>query len=106
MPTIDIVRNQNGTVAFDPPVLTRVKVGDHIIWRNLDQKKQHWITRKGERKDLWFPSALAPASPGHTPDTSRPDLVIQRPEDIKNDIEYVSFGEGIEGRITSRLFVS
>jgi hypothetical protein len=102
MPRIDIVRNPDGSVAFDPPVLFGAAIGDRIFWRNLDAQKQHWITLKGKPRDFWFRFPLAQFSAGRTADTSR-EIVLQQQT---QDIEYVSFDEtGVEGRITFSSFV-
>lgn len=57
MPRVDIVR-RDGKVVFESDSLPAFE-GDTVFWRNLDDKEQHWITRRGESQSFWFPSPLA-----------------------------------------------
>jgi plastocyanin len=66
---IDITRD-NGKVSLSPSSLT-VSDGDSVFWRNMDLT-QHWITKKGEKKNFWFESPLAPFVGGQDADTSPP----------------------------------
>jgi hypothetical protein len=77
---IDIKR-ENGTVVLDPQALAVTLSVDSVFWRNLDEKG-HWITKKGERKEFWFQSPLAPYVRGHPADVSS-EIFITTP------IEYV-----------------
>jgi plastocyanin len=56
---IDIKRNPDGQVVFDPAVLQATSP-DFVIWRNLDPRAQHWITGQGQPSDFWFAAPLAP----------------------------------------------
>jgi hypothetical protein len=86
MPRIDIMREPDGTITFDPLVLKGSSVGDRIFWRNLDQQEDHWITRKGQPQDFWFRYPVARFVPGDPPDTSH-EIVLQH----ETPITYVSF---------------
>jgi hypothetical protein len=83
---IDIVRKDDGTIAFKPRVLKGSTIGDRIIWRNLDPQEEHWVTGKGQPQDSWFRSAVALFVPGQTAHTTD-ELPLR--EEI--DITYVSF---------------
>ena len=101
MPRIDIVRKQDGSLAFDPQVLPGAMIGDRIFWRNLDPRDQHWITLKGKPRNFWFRFPLAQFVAGKPAETSR-DIVLQQ----EVTIVYESFGKGVEGTITFSAFIA
>lgn len=73
MATIDIVRTDDGRVAFEPKEL-EVMAGDAVMWRNLDLDESHWITKVGEANTFFFDAPLAPFD-GVTADVSGEVLV-------------------------------
>jgi plastocyanin len=68
MPVIDIKRVA-GDVVFEPAELT-IAARDIVFWRNWDPIKAHWITKLGERQDLWFTAELPPFVEGQPPETT------------------------------------
>lgn len=69
MAIVSIVRQENGTVAFDPPQTT-IKKGSVVVFRNDDPREPHLITRDGSDPNFWFPYPLAAFVAGRPADTS------------------------------------
>lgn len=86
---IDIVRDGNGAVSFQPPVLLlNLGVGEveTVAFRNLDPQSSHWVTAEGKTQDFWFPRPLARHT-GSSPNTSSRLVIVGTGQSF--DIAYV-----------------
>ena len=74
---ITIVRRSADVVEFQPPEIT-IPSGEVVVFRNHDPREQHWITRQGADRSLWFKHPLAPFVPGRPADVSDELLLDER----------------------------
>jgi hypothetical protein len=53
MATINIKRDENGNLAFDPPTV-KFGAGDFAVWANLDPQADHQPTLQGKPANYWM----------------------------------------------------
>ena len=49
MPMVNITRDRDGKLAFDPPEVTLDPTGDWVSWANLDEDDEHQPTLRERR---------------------------------------------------------
>jgi hypothetical protein len=64
MATINITRDDDGNVVYDPPEITIATAGDFVIWANLDDQAPHQPTLEGQAADYWMNDPLPPFEVG------------------------------------------
>lgn len=58
MATINITRDDDGNVVYEPPDITIATAGDFVIWANLDDQADHQPTLQGQAADYWMNDRL------------------------------------------------
>jgi plastocyanin len=56
------INSTSGGIAFDPPELKDVQIGDNIVWYNADDQP-HWPMKTGGAKDSLLQEPIPPGTP-------------------------------------------
>lgn len=88
MATINIRRDDNGMIYYDPPALT-LGAGDFVVWSNRDPQAAHQPTLQGKPADWWMTDQLPSYVDGQPAATSPAINLVGPNGPTGNTITYV-----------------